>query len=161
MSVRAIVSICCSPPGQPARRSVAEGGEVGEQLEDALGGPGLRGPVPPRPPRHFQVLADREIAEDAPLFRDVPDPLARDTVGRQPGQVAAPQNDAPRPRRNQSDDALERRRLAGAVASEETDDLTLADVEREVEEDVAIAVVGVDPEDLEKRHQRAPVRCPR
>ena len=57
-------------------------------------------------------------------------------------------------RRGDPDQRLEQCRLAGAVAAEQCDDLVLVHVERDVVEDVALAVEGVDLVDAEQRRRR-------
>ena len=53
-------------------------------------------------------------------------------------------------RRRDADDRLQQRRLAGAVAPEQRDDLVLVHVERHVAQDVALAVERVDAGEAEQ-----------
>src|SRR5262245_10925095 len=129
--------------------------EVGEQLEDALGCPHRRSPVPPGLPRNLEVLPHGQVREDAPVLRHVADPQPSHAEWWQALQVAAAQPDAALARRREPDDALEGRRLAGAIAPEEADDLALADLEGEIDEDVAVSVERVDVQHLEERHERS------
>jgi hypothetical protein len=77
-------------------------------------------------------------------------------VGGEPRELAAVEGDPTGARRNQAHDAPERRRLARAVASDEGDDLTGADVERDALEDMRLAVVGLQVFEGEERHVAAP-----
>src|SRR5262249_57454467 len=43
--------------------------------------------------------------------------------------------------------------LGGGVRRQEAHDLTLGDLEREIVDDVAVAVVRIDPDELEEPHQ--------
>ena len=49
----------------------------------------------------------------------------------------------------QAHEAPEQRRLAGAIAADERDDLAWGDIERDAEERLRAAVEGVEPGDLE------------
>jgi hypothetical protein len=94
--------------------------------------------------RELEVLRDGQVGEDAPLLGDQRDPHARDRHHVAAGELLAVERDAAGARRNPADDALERRRLADAVAAQQRDGLAGADVQRDVAQDVAVAVVGVD-----------------
>src|SRR5262245_18704998 len=141
--------------GQAAGWPVSQRLEMWEQVENPIGRPPLAGAVAPRAPRYLEVLANGQIAEDAALLRHVADPEASDSKGREPDQRLPSQRDLLGTRRDEPDDALERRGLAGAVPAQQAHDLTLGDLEREIVEDVAVAVVRVDPDDLEEPHQYA------
>src|SRR5262249_32492517 len=106
-------------------------------------------------PRHFEVLAHREVWENAAVLRHVADPQSGHTVRGQPAHIVAAQPDVAGARRWQPDYAFEGRRLAGAVSPEQTHDLALGDFEGEIDEDVAVSVKRVDVGDLEERHQWA------
>ena len=79
-------------------------------------------------------------------------PDARDVRRRQAGDVAALIFDCAGGQRHQPGQRLQQRRLAGAVAAEQGDDLAFAHVERGVVQDMALAVEGVDA--LEAQHLR-------
>jgi len=96
--------------------------ETRNRLEDALLRPGARAGVAPSLPRHLEVLAHREVGEDAPILGDVADAESGHAEGRQTGEFLASEHDPTRARRREADDAAKRRALAGAVSSEETDD---------------------------------------
>ena len=118
-------------------------------LVDAADRPG------PRPlDRNQQVLLDRQIGEDSPAFRHVSHAGLGDAVGREPGHVGAEQRDAALPRRGEADETAQRRRLAGAVAAEQRDDLARAHFEADPVKDVALAVEGMNVGGLERDHVR-------
>src|SRR5206468_1649974 len=71
------------------------------------------------------------------------------------------EHDPPRPRRGKPHDAPHGGRLAGAVAAEQADHVARAHFQREIEEDVALAVVRLQTLELEQRHQRAGSGFPR
>ena len=68
ISVRAMVSICCSPPDMrpPGRSRML--GEIGEQREQPLRRPGRRARAR-RLAADLEVLHHRELGEDAPVLR--------------------------------------------------------------------------------------------
>src|SRR4030095_9378937 len=142
-------------PGKPAGRPVSQRLEMREQVEDAIRRPRLAGAVAPRAPGDLEVLPDGQVAEDPAFLGHVADPETGDAERREPRQRPTPQCDLTRARGHEADDALERRRLAGAVPAQQAHDLTRGDLEREVVQDVAVAVVRVDPEHLEEPHQSA------
>src|SRR5439155_8287861 len=79
----------------------------------------------------LQVLADRKASEDAPVLRDEGDPSAKDRVRRKPDQRAAVERDRAGRRPQHARYRPERRRLAGAVVTDEPDELALLDLERQ------------------------------
>ncbi len=105
----------------------------------------------------FEIFVDREIGKDAPLFRHVTEPAADDGMGRLIRDVPALEHDAAGAAFDQPDDGAEGSGLAGAVAPEQRDHLALADLERDVEQDVGGAVMAVEPFDREL-HDGAPSR---
>ena len=113
-------------------------------------------PVGPVSAVHRQRLEDREdvllhrqLAEDRRLLREVADPLASPLVHRHPRDILAVEADDAPVRRDQACDHVERRRLAGAVRSEEPDDLALPQFDRDIIHDVAITVSLHQPLRLE------------
>jgi hypothetical protein len=132
MSVRAIVSICCSPPERKAALAVHQVAELGEEAEDALEGP-CRCPAP-APCRDVEVLPHGEIGEDAPVLRHEADTEIRDLVRLLAAHVVSFPHDAPLAWRRQSHDAPHGRGLAHAVPAEEAHALASSDVERHAEE---------------------------
>src|SRR5207249_10471343 len=95
---------------------------------------------------------------DAPLLGDPRDAPARDLVRRQCREIGAAQEHAASSRARNAHDRAERRGLAGAVPADQRDDLALADGDRHALEHVRLAVVRVDPVQLEKFlcHRPAP-----
>jgi hypothetical protein len=120
--------------------------EAREHLVDAVERPPfLRGQ-----PGEDQVLLDVERAEDAAILVHELHPCLRDLVAFAPGDLHAVELDRSGARRDDAHQALERRALAGAVAAEQRDDLVALDAKRNVEQDVRIAVVAVEPADVEQ-----------
>ena len=95
ISVRAIVSICCSPPDRKPPCRSRKLAQLGEQLVHALDGP--------RPPRgrtraarDVEILPHRQLGEDAAVLGHEADAGARHPVGRPAGDVAPLPHDAAR-----------------------------------------------------------------
>ena len=105
----------------------------------------------------FEIFLDRQIREDAPLFRHVAEPAAHDRMRRLARDVLALEHDAARAVLDQADDGAEGGRLAGAVAPEQRHHLALADLERDIEQDMRRAVKTVEIRDLQL-HAPAPSR---
>src|SRR5437763_580437 len=74
----------------------------------------------------------------------MPDAAPRPSVRRHPCDSLLVEHDRAASHRQESHDALDRRRLAGAVAADQVHDLLLADIEREAVQDVRGAAVGID-----------------
>src|SRR4249920_3019245 len=89
--VRAIVSICCSPP--------------------LMRPPGRLRVRPFRLAADFEVFLNRQVGEDAPLLRHVAEPAAHDRMRRLAGDVLAFEDDPPRTILDQADDGTEGGRL--------------------------------------------------
>src|SRR5581483_5890510 len=93
----------------------------------------------------------------------------RDPVrGRPAGHVLAVQQHLPRPRPDDAEDGLQRRRLPRRVPAEQADELALSHLDVHVLEDVDQPVVGVHPLEPEQRpvavraaHLRAAAPSPR
>ena len=103
-----------------------------------------------------EVLARGEVGEDAARLGDQGDAALADLVGIQPGDVAALVENLALLRRREAGDAAQRRGLAGAVATEERDDLAFGHAQRQAVKDVAEAVVGVDAFDFEDQAATPP-----
>ena len=137
-------------------------GEIGKQREDAL----ERQPAGRRDARRQQqVLAHAEAGEDGALLGADRHAEARDAVGREADRLAAGEDDRAAPLADDAHDRLEGRRLAGAVAAEQGDDLARPHLEIDAVEDVRFAVPGVQPGNGERRlvglsrsHIRLPYR---
>src|SRR6186997_2302172 len=87
-----------------------------------------------------QVVLGRELAEDRGLLRQVADAALRALVHRQLGDLLAAERDGPAVRRRKAHHHVERRRLAGAVRSEQADDLAGSHPDRDVVPDAAPAL---------------------
>ena len=146
-------------------------GEVPRQLVDAIGQAGEEGQHPLlgvahgrvvlalEPAGQTQVVADGEGGEHAPAARHHHDATRRDLVGGKASELLASEHDRSRRRRQQPRDALEQRRLSGAVGSEEGDDLALVDLQVEPEEDLHGSVRSVEAlhgQEGRLGHDRAP-----
>ena len=90
--------------------------------------------------RRHHVLLDVQAAEHAGLLRQVADPEPRPAVHRQAGDVGAVEVDAAGIRLHQADDHVERRGLAGAVRTEQSDGLAAAQFDRHVADDRALSI---------------------
>ena len=80
----------------------------------------------------------------------------RDAVGFLRDEFIALEFDAAAPPRNDAHQALQRRALASAVPADKGHRLVFLNSQRDVEEDVAVAVVGVKSFDFEQAHAASP-----
>src|SRR5690606_13875931 len=96
--------------------------------------------------RQDEVLLDRQAADDAPVLGDELDADARRLEGAEAVDWLAgePYLALLQGRVVEPGDRAERGRLAGAVPSEQRQDFSLADVEGDALDDVALAIIGVD-----------------
>ena len=99
-----------------------------------------------------QIFLDVEAAEDAALLVHQLHAGLRDDVALPAGEIDAVEHHRAGARRHHAHQALQRRALAGAVAPEQRHDLVALDAQRDVEQDVGIAVVAVQSFDLEQAH---------
>ena len=83
MSVRATVSICCSPPERLPPRRRASSPSVGKNRYTRAAGQRRR------PASPTQVLLHREVAEDAPVLGHPAHAQPADLVGGEPRDVTA------------------------------------------------------------------------
>src|SRR5262249_54391281 len=130
-----------------------------ETLEDRIhvGDPGidLGSADPGHRAREPKRLVHPEVREDPPSLRDVDDATARDRVGRSAFQRRSVEGDLARHQRQHPRQGAQRRRLAGAVRSEQRDDLALSDLEVDVEYDREAPVAGAKTACLEQRAHAA------
>ena len=143
VSARPMASICCSPPeSSPARRSISRSsaGKYSQRARD-VGVPACGAEA--------QVLGDGQLEEQRSVLGDVREAGARDLV-RGPVRHALPEHlDVAGDDRQQPRHRQQRRRLAGAVRSEQHDDLAAVHREREVADDGDAVVAGRQAADLE------------
>src|ERR671931_342407 len=118
---------------------------------------GLHLPARVGPSRDGEVLARREVREDAARFRHERDSHARDAVRIDTDDIAALVADLARARRRKPGNAAKRGRLAGAVSAKKRHHFALADRERKPVQDMPEAVESVDRAQLE-HHAATPPR---
>ena len=101
-----------------------------------------------------EVLPDGQLGVDLPALGDVGDAEPRDRLGGLAADVLAPEDDAARPPDGARDRA-QRRRLAGAVRSEDGDRLAVVHRQRDAVERLDAAVTGIDTVQLQQRRHLA------
>src|SRR5262249_42908650 len=99
--------------------------------------------------RNLEILLDTEIGEDAPAFRDVADALGRDAKSGPARGVLAEDGDPALACRRETHQASQRRRLSGAVASEQGGNPAFGNLQADAVQDMALAVVGMQAFGLE------------
>src|SRR5262249_59741218 len=115
--------------------------------------------------------AEREIGGRASRGKNpsplgcVPDPGGGYPRENKPRRILALEPDRTCRGRSNPDHGLEQRRLAGAVAAEQSEDFVLAHVERNRVENVTLAIEGIDAADHQNRsgasRGNAPLCCDR
>ena len=128
---RAIASCCCWPPESAPAWRVAELLDDRKELVDAREDGGDATACAPRCEAEAEVLLDGQLREDAPALGYERDAAARDLLGRPADQRRAAEPDVAAYDRGDAHDRVQRRRLAGAVRADQTDDLAGTDLERE------------------------------
>src|SRR4029077_20903252 len=106
---------------------------------------------------------------DTAVLRDVAETEACDLVGLEGPEIATVELHIAGRGSNQPNDRLERGRFAGAVATEQGDDLARVHLEVDVEQHLRAAVAGAQPADFKRRqgrplalvHRHAPLRARR
>src|SRR2546423_3470659 len=141
------------PAGQLVASHRATAGEDREELHHL----GLVPAIRDRPRGDGDVLADAQIAEDAPALRNERDARARDPVWRRAGEVGPAHRDAPASGSDETGDRRDRRGLPRAVAADERDGFPSGDLEIDALQHVAFAVVGVQRVDGERGRAHATV----
>ena len=106
-----------------------------------------------------EVLLDVQAAEDAPILVHQLHAGARDGVALLACDLGTVEHDRAVARRDDAHQALQGRALARAVAAEQRHHLVALDAQRDVEQDVTVPVVGVEPVDLEQAHSAANTPC--
>ena len=124
---------------------------------DALKRPAVRG----REPGKHEVFLDIQAAEDAAVLVHQLHARARDCVALLAGNLCAVEHDRTLARLYHAHQGLQGRALSGAVAAEQRHHFVAFDAQSEVEEDVGIPVIAVEPVDLEQAHSSTPCTPPR
>src|SRR5262249_55538782 len=101
-------------------------------------------------------LQNRQVGEAACARRHVGDVALGPAVWGPAADVEVPDADGAGRSWQQADDARERCGLAGAVATQQRDQLAVGDVEVEVEDDVALPVADGESADLEHQKKASP-----
>src|SRR5262249_62322743 len=99
-----------------------------------------------------QVFQDGEVRQHAALLGNPRDATTDDLVRGQAREIVAPQPHAAARGAREAHHGPQRGRLARGVAADETDDLAVADGERDALQDVRLAVIRVHVLELEQRH---------
>ena len=82
ISVRAIASICCSPPDMRAPGPMTQLRQIGKDREQLFRRPERRAGAR-RAAADAEVFRDRQVGEDAPVLRHIAETQTDDGVGRQ------------------------------------------------------------------------------
>src|ERR1700726_3063045 len=106
---------------------------------------------------NLEIFLNPQGRKDAPPFPPITETPAGGRQRRLSRNILALEYDAAGALRDQADDRAERRGLAGAVAPEQRHHFAVADLERDVEQDVGRAIMAVEPLDHEL-HALAPSR---
>ena len=140
-----------------AAEAVAHAAEVGEQVEQALFGPGGAAGAWGLA-ADLQVLGHGQVGEDAAFLGHVAEAGAGDAVGFPAGDVGAGEVDAAGGGADDADQRLHGGALAGAVAAEQDQDLAGGEGEGDALQDVGAAVIGVEVG--QRQHQWPPLVAP-
>src|SRR5438309_6934130 len=130
------------PPPFPARQRVGGVGrqrgqvELAEQLAGPL--PALGGAEVERLEDRQEIFLHRQFPEDRRFLRQIAHAHATALVHGARRDLLSFQKDTSALRRQQADHHVERRRLAGAVRSQQAHDLAALDVQRDVVDDLAV-----------------------
>ena len=158
---RPMATICCSPPlivrAAWAKRSLRRGKRSTTMSRLRFSAWRARRAKAPS----VEVLAHRQVAEDAAALRHQRDARLDDFVRRQVADFAAAERDrAAGQVRHDAGDDLEQGPLAGAVGAEDGDHLAAVDVQVDVVERDMLAVGGGDVGDPKQRHPQCRRRPP-
>ncbi len=125
--------------------------EAGKEIEHALDVVLDRGPVAADVGAHREIFLDGQRAEHAAALGDHGEAVAHELERRAAGHVLAGVTDRAALHRLQAGDALQRRRLPGAVGADQADELALVDVEVDALDRLDAAVGDFDLLQLEQR----------
>ena len=138
--------------GEIIRRAVEPLANAREIFVDALAGPVHAVAGLALQPAEFEILLDAHAGEQAAALRHIADAEPRDSAPTNcPISSLSAELDRSVRGRRDADQRLEQRRLAGAVAAQQRDDLVLVQREVDVVEDVALAVERIDIVDRQQR----------
>ena len=126
-----------------------------EHLVNALERPAVVG----REPGQHDVLLDVQGAEDAAILVHELHAAARDRMALEAGDLLAVEDDRAVARSDHAHERILSRALAGAVAAEQRHHHVALDAKRDVEEDMAVAIIGVQAGDFEEAHSAANTPC--
>ena len=139
MSVRAMASICCSPPDICPPRRPRISARLGKRSNS-------RSRVQERMAAvaclaaDFQVLVNRQVGENTAVLRHVAEPEPGDAVSGPARDGLALEGEGFGPRRDQPHDGFEGRGLAGAVAADQRHHLAGFHLKRKSEQDLRAAI---------------------
>ena len=156
--LRAIVSICCSPPLRVAplvRQPLRRAAETARRLE-----PGTRPSAGRRRRWSRAMLRFSYTLKFGKIRRSsgtYPIPGAPDPVRRQPRDVGAVPRDAPPPRPHHRHDRLQRRRLPRSIPPQQSHRLPRPHSERDILQHMAQPVIRIDT--FHVQHRGRPVAC--
>src|SRR5207237_10686787 len=139
--------------GEEIRRRVESRGELRKEMQDLVVGPGYAVALAALEAPELEVVAHAHAGKQAPSLRNVADAAARDFRRRAASEISAAERDTPVGSAHDADDGLQQRRLTGAVAAEQGDDLLLVHGAARRFDDVALAVERVDPRELEQERR--------
>jgi hypothetical protein len=115
-----------------------------QQREDALEiGRDLA--IAPQVGAHQQIFFDREPAEEPAPLRHLHDAGVDDPLRCGAGELALAEANASIPHADEAAHRAEQRRLSGPVRTDQRDDFTGSDLERDVPEHLRVAVPGREP----------------
>ena len=130
ISARPMATICCSPPLRLPASCERARASAGNSVKTRSRSVADAGSIAARVRAHVEVLADGHAREEPASLGRVTHAEPRN-VGRPACPRCSCRNSCTSPARGRDEpaDGAQRRRLAGAVAADERDDLALADLE--------------------------------
>jgi hypothetical protein len=141
MSVRAIVSICCSPPERVPPHLILTVTQYRKHLKDPLEGPGA---FPFLSLPHLQILFHRQGRENNPILRNESYAHAGDLKGLLSSDVAPLEQDSAGAWGGKPDNAFQQGGFANSVSAENANDFALVDLDGHTEESVTDSIVRID-----------------
>src|SRR5262249_20061687 len=126
-----------------------------EHLVDALKRPAVLG----REPGQHEVFLDVQTADDPPILVYQLHAPPRDGVALYARNLCAVEYNRAIARRHHAHETFQGRALARAVAAKQRHHLVALDAQRNIKEDVAVPVIGIESRDLEQAHSAANTPC--